>query len=312
VSISFKGDAVSYFIVIGIYYFSIGWCSNDHPILIILKRMDMDHITRYIGMQVAASTATTQANTLPSSIDTSPSNVSTSTSIQSSSTLATPSSVSTTSNRPSNRQSQLSTSSTSNSSPPAHQRRIEDLLESSSDEDISDVKNDNDDDCMIVGTTPPPNRFSSQYSQSQPSVQRRRGGMFYCEHCESDTGCHNSVYGGFLEAKIGNTRKTGVMSENEVYTTILKTYKTICEFNSHNDILERKASAIVMLPYCMYAGTFKRCLTNHVVAAQHQSDCRNRADPSAQERFAHLNWVRARSEQVKVGKRKRKRTNYFD
>jgi hypothetical protein len=162
-----------------------------------------------------------------------------------------------------------------------------------------------------VGTTPPPNRFSSQYSV-QPSAQRRRSGMFYCKHCDSDTGCHNSMYGGFLEAKVGNTRKTGIMSEDEVYVRFLETYKTICEFNSHNDILQRRTSAIVMLPYCMYAGTFKRCLTNHVVAAQHQSDSRKRADPSAQDRFAHLNWVKARSEQVKGGKRKRKRNNYFN
>jgi hypothetical protein len=279
--------------------------------------MDLERITRYIGMQVAASAASTsQANTLPSSIDTSPSNVSASTSMQSSSTLATPSSVSTTSNRPSprpsNQQSQTSTSSTSNSSPPAHQRRIEDLLESSSDEDVSDVNNNIDDDCMIVGTTPPPNRFSSQYSQSQPSVQRRRGGRFYCKHCDSDTGCHNSVYGGFLEAKIGNTRKTGVMDENEVYTTFLNTYKTICEFNAHNDIVQKKLGAVVMIPYCMYVGTFKRCLTNHVVAGQHAAENRARADPSTPERFAHLDWVRARSNQVKVAKRKRmSRNNYF-
>jgi hypothetical protein len=176
-----------------------------------------------------------------------------------------------------------------------------------------------------VGTTPPPNRFSStpppnrfsSYSQSQYSSQRKTG-RYYCKHCESQTGCHNSMYGRFLEDKIGNTNKTGgPMSDSEVYRTFLETYQLVRDFNSHNDIMERnKKSVVGMLPYCMYVGTFKRCLTNHVVANQHVQGYHKSEVPSAQDRFSHLNWVRTRSndraKQAKDAKRRsRKRSCGF-
>jgi hypothetical protein len=175
VSIRGKGDAVSYFIVIVLFQFSIQWLSNVHNIL----NMDLERLTRYIGMQVAASSASSPQNTLPASINVTststgsvetPSNVSTN-----SSTVLSPPTASTSSRN--NYQHLLeqptNESSSSSGTPPGKQRRVEDLLESS-ESDVSDVKDD-DNDCMIVGTTPPPNRFSStpppncfssQYSQS--------------------------------------------------------------------------------------------------------------------------------------------------
>jgi hypothetical protein len=283
--------------------------------------MDLHRISRYIADMQQQVSAASPVNTPPTSINIATSTASNETpsnvSANSSSQLTPSVSVSTSSTRrqqTDQRQSTSSTGSASDTPPPVKQTRIQDLLESSSDDDISEVKNDDDNDCLIVGTTPPPNRFRSQYSpQSQyyspstPSSQRRRRqGMYYCKHCESDTGCHNSVYGGFLEKKFGDTSK-GLMNENEVYEEFLLTYKNIREFSAHNDILEKKNGSIFMLPYCMYVGTFKRCLTNHVVAGQYAERRSNKTDASAQ---AHLNWVRARSEQTRNSKR-RKRNNCF-
>jgi hypothetical protein len=299
-----KGDAISYFIVIVIivcYFISAFFVLF---ISIILQTMDLERITRYIASMQQQVATSPPVNTPPTSIHisstTTPSNVSTS------SQLTPAASTSTSSRRQYDHLDQTSTESgTTSTPPPVQQTRIQDLLDSSSDDDVSEVKNeDNDNDCMIVGTTPPPNRFSSQYSPTPSSQRRRRQGMYYCKHCESNTGCHNSVYGGFLEKEIGDTTK--IMKQDEVYEAFMHAYKLIRRFRAYEDILEKKKEAIVMLPYCMYVGTFKRCLTNHVVAGQYAEGHSSRKDPSAHDRLAHLNWVRARGEQCRDARRRKR------